>query len=65
MIAAGQKFLVQHQVDEEEGYKPDHPYYGGIGYGGGERPDLSNVYIVLEGLKGPRWTRRIRSGRRR
>ena len=21
-----------------EGYKPDHPFYGGIGYGGGEHP---------------------------
>jgi squalene-hopene/tetraprenyl-beta-curcumene cyclase len=51
VIAAARKFLVHHQIDEEEGYKPDHPYYGGIGYGGGERPDLSNVYIVLEGLK--------------
>jgi squalene-hopene/tetraprenyl-beta-curcumene cyclase len=51
VIAAGQKFLMRHQVDEDEGYKPDHPYYGGIGYGGGERPDLSNVYISLEGLK--------------
>jgi len=51
VIAAGRKFLIQHQADEDEGYKPDHPFYGGIGYGGGERPDLSNVYIVLEGLK--------------
>jgi squalene-hopene/tetraprenyl-beta-curcumene cyclase len=51
VIAAGRKFLTSHQADEGEGYKPDHPYYGGIGYGGGERPDLSNVYIVLEGLK--------------
>ena len=34
-----------------EGYKPDHRFYGGIGYGGGERPDMSNLYIVLEGLK--------------
>ncbi len=51
VIAAARKFLLGHQVDEDEGYKPDHPYYGGIGYGGGERPDLSNVYIVLEGLK--------------
>ena len=51
VIAAARKFLIHHQADEEEGYKPDHPYYGGIGYGGGERPDLSNVYIVLEGLK--------------
>jgi squalene-hopene/tetraprenyl-beta-curcumene cyclase len=51
ILAAGRKFLATHQVDEAEGYKPDHPYYGGIGYGGGERPDLSNVYVVLEGLK--------------
>ena len=51
IIAAARKFLITHQVDEEEGYKPDHAFYGGIGYGGGERPDLSNVYIALEGLK--------------
>lgn len=51
VLAGAAKFLKQHQVDEEEGYKPDHRFYGGIGYGGGERPDLSNVYIVLEGLK--------------
>lgn len=51
VIAAARKFLLKHQVDEDDGYKPDHPFYGGIGYGGGERPDLSNVYIVLEGLK--------------
>ena len=51
VIAAGRKFLTQHQADEDEGDKPDHPFYGGIGYGGGERPDMSNVYVVLEGLK--------------
>ncbi|WP_158219749.1 prenyltransferase/squalene oxidase repeat-containing protein [Ideonella sp. A 288] len=51
VIEAGRKFLSKHQIDEEEGYKPDHVYYGGIGYGGGERPDLSNVYVSLEGLK--------------
>ena len=50
-IVAARKFLLIHQADEDEGYKPDHAFYGGIGYGGGERPDLSNVYIVLEGLK--------------
>lgn len=49
--AAARKFLLVHQADEDEGYKPDHAFYGGIGYGGGERPDLSNVYVVLEGLK--------------
>lgn len=51
VIAAGRKFLIEHQIDEKEGYKPDHRYYGGIGYGGDERPDLSNVYFALEGLK--------------
>lgn len=51
VIAAGRNYLINHQVDEGEGYKPDHRYYGGIGYGGDERPDLSNVYFALEGLK--------------
>ena len=51
VIAAARKFLVSHQADEGEGYKPDHPFYGGIGYGGGERPDMSNAYMVLESLK--------------
>ena len=51
VIAGGQKFLTGHQIDEAEGYKRDHRYYGGIGYGGDERPDLSNVYLALEGLK--------------
>ncbi|MBX3645474.1 MAG: terpene cyclase/mutase family protein [Rubrivivax sp.] len=51
VIAGARKFLLAHQADEGEGYKPDHPFYGGIGYGGGERPDMSNVYMVLESLK--------------
>ena len=51
VIAGGRKFLISHQMDENEGYQPDHRYYGGIGYSGGERPDLSNVYFALEGLK--------------
>ena len=51
VIAGAQKCLIGHQIDEGEGYKPDHRYYGGIGYGGDERPDLSNVYLAVEGLK--------------
>ncbi len=50
-IANGQKFLTGHQIDESEGYKQDHRYYGGVGYGGDERPDLSNLYLAIEGLK--------------
>lgn len=52
VIGRAQKFLTSHQIDEGEGYKPDHRYYGGIGYGGDERPDMSNVYLAIEGLKG-------------
>jgi squalene-hopene/tetraprenyl-beta-curcumene cyclase len=51
VIAAARRYLTTHQADEGEGYTPDHPYYGGVGYGGGERPDLSNLYVSLEGLK--------------
>ncbi len=50
-IANGQKFLIGLQLDEADGYEPDHKYYGGIGYGGDERPDLSNQYMALESLK--------------
>jgi len=49
-IEGGQNFLKALQIDEGEGYDPDHPYYGGIGYGGDERPDLSNQYYALEAL---------------
>jgi squalene-hopene/tetraprenyl-beta-curcumene cyclase len=52
VIGRAQKFLIGHQIDEGEGYKPDHRYYGGIGYGGDERPDMSNVYLAIEALKG-------------
>jgi squalene-hopene/tetraprenyl-beta-curcumene cyclase len=51
VIRGGQKFLGELQIDEEEGYESDHAYYGGIGYGGDERPDLSNAYMALEGLR--------------
>jgi len=51
VIANARKFLIAHQIDETEGYAKDHRYYGGIGYGGDERPDMSNLYIAIEGLK--------------
>lgn len=51
VMSGARNFLIHHQIDEEEGYKQDHRYYGGIGYGGDERPDMSNVYLALEGLK--------------
>ena len=51
VIGGGQKFLMHLQIDEGDGYERGHAYYGGIGYGGDERPDLSNAYMALEGLR--------------
>ncbi|GJM22559.1 MAG: hypothetical protein DHS20C15_24740 [Planctomycetota bacterium] len=43
------EFLVDVQADEGEGYDAGaDQHYGGIGYGGDERPDLSNTQIALE-----------------
>jgi squalene-hopene/tetraprenyl-beta-curcumene cyclase len=51
ILKNAQAFLKGLQIDEQEGYESDHAYYGGIGYGGDERPDLSNAYMALEGLR--------------
>lgn len=51
IIQNAQRFLKGLQIDEQDGYERDHKYYGGIGYGGDERPDLSNAYHALEALK--------------
>lgn len=51
LIANAQRFLAGLQIGEDEGYGPDHRYYGGIGYGGDERPDLSNQYMAMEALR--------------
>ena len=34
-----------------EGKGPDDPFYGGAGYGGSKRPDLSNTSFFLEALR--------------
>ncbi|MEL7449225.1 MAG: prenyltransferase/squalene oxidase repeat-containing protein [Pseudomonadota bacterium] len=51
IIANARQFLTGLQIDQGEGYEEEHAYYGGIGYGGDERPDLSNQYIALEALR--------------
>ncbi len=43
-------FLVATQCDEGEGYSESDKFYGGIGYGGDLRPDLSNLQYALEAL---------------
>ncbi|MEZ5559654.1 MAG: prenyltransferase/squalene oxidase repeat-containing protein [Pseudomonadales bacterium] len=50
IIRNAQNYLKGLQIDEEEGYGPDDKYYGGIGYGGDERPDMSNQYLAIEAL---------------
>lgn len=49
-IAKARAFLVGLQADEGEGYSEGDLYYGGIGYGSTERPDLSNLQMALEAL---------------
>jgi len=49
-IARAAAFLRRLQNDAEEGYSEGDLYYGGIGYGSTERPDLSNLQMALEAL---------------
>jgi squalene-hopene/tetraprenyl-beta-curcumene cyclase len=52
VIEKAQSFLIEAQADEGEGYQPQEDLgYGGIGYGGDERPDLSNLHFALEALR--------------
>jgi squalene-hopene/tetraprenyl-beta-curcumene cyclase len=51
VLSNGQSFLKKHQIDEGEGYDPTHRFYGGIGYGGDERPDMANQFIALDALR--------------
>ena len=43
-------FLKDIQWDAGEGHERSSPWYGGQGYGGGKRPDLSNTQMMLEAL---------------
>jgi len=54
IIRNARGFLVGQQADEDEGYEPSDKFYGGIGYGNDERPDLSNLQLVVESLKAAR-----------
>ena len=50
VIERAAAFLQGLQLDEGEGYSEGDVYYGGIGYGSTERPDLSNLQMALEAL---------------
>ncbi|MDE2612636.1 MAG: terpene cyclase/mutase family protein [Burkholderiales bacterium] len=51
LVAAGQKYIVSTQIGESRGFAPVDSWYGGVGYGGDERPDISNVYVALDALR--------------
>lgn len=50
VMLRAREWIVALQVGPEDNYAEDHPYYGGIGYGSSERPDLSNLQMALEAL---------------
>ena len=51
IIEKARQYLIEFQLDEGENISPDHRFYGGIGYGGDDRPDLSNLQLALEAIK--------------
>lgn len=51
LIRKASAFLAAQQSDEGTGYEPADKFYGGIGYGNDERPDLSNLQFAIESLR--------------
>jgi len=50
-IQRAAQYLRVTQSDEGEGYSEGDKFYGGIGYGGDLRPDLSNLQYAMQALK--------------
>lgn len=51
VVASARDYLKKLQWDDDEGVKPDDTRFGGAGYGGSQRPDLSNTSFLLDALK--------------
>ncbi|HLA85029.1 MAG TPA: prenyltransferase/squalene oxidase repeat-containing protein [Thermoguttaceae bacterium] len=51
IIEEAEKFLRRGQWDETRGKDKTDVYFGGVGYGGKSRPDLSNTAFLMEALK--------------
>lgn len=49
-IERARDFLVRLQANEDQGYRKQDKFYGGVGYGSDERPDLSNTQFALEAV---------------
>ncbi len=50
-IRVAERFLRAGQWDESKDMDASDPYYGGVGYGGQSRPDLSNTAYMMDALK--------------
>jgi squalene-hopene/tetraprenyl-beta-curcumene cyclase len=50
LLKKSEAFIRQEQWDEGEGLTPKDLAYGGAGYGGSSRPDLSNTSFLIETL---------------
>ncbi len=50
ILAKAAKFLKGEQFDEADGLDPSDSAYGGAGYGGKSRPDLSNTAFLVDAL---------------
>lgn len=51
VVADAASFLRKLQWDDSEGRGPESDFFGGAGYDGKSRPDLSNTSFFLEALK--------------
>lgn len=51
LLANAKNFLTAMQYGAVEGESPEDPAYGGAGYSGKGRPDLSNTAYLLEALR--------------
>jgi squalene-hopene/tetraprenyl-beta-curcumene cyclase len=51
LLKGADAFLKGLQWDSGEGKDSSDPYFGGAGYGGSKRPDLSNTTFLVDALK--------------
>jgi squalene-hopene/tetraprenyl-beta-curcumene cyclase len=51
IIANAEKFVRGMQIGADGNVDEKDPQYGGVGYGGPERPDLSNTSYLIDALK--------------
>jgi hypothetical protein len=51
VLKKADKYLQDQIFDEADGKEKSDEYYGGSGYGGNSRPDLSNTSFLIDALK--------------